>query len=248
MEKSTTEAAAQGAETVLIACAHGTDNAEGRARINQLRADLAALRPGLSVLEAYVDVQEPALPEVMAGLPDGVRAVVVPLLLTVGFHVQVDIAQAVEGRPGSLAAAPLGPDPRLAGLLDARLGELPPDWAIVLAAAGSSRPEAAEQIEVLAADLSVRRSQRVLAAYGASAAPTVPDAVAQLRAAGAAGVAIASYLLAPGYFHSQLGKAGADLVSGPLLPSGLVAQLALEHFDAAAGAQGQAHPRPKECV
>ncbi|MCQ9164925.1 sirohydrochlorin chelatase [Arthrobacter sp. STN4] len=222
--------------TVMIACAHGTNNADGRARINRLRADIADLRPGLAVLEAYVDVQEPALPEVIAGLPAGMRAVVVPLLLTVGFHVQVDIAHAVARRPGSLAAAPLGPDPRLAKLLDERLGALPAHWGIVLAAAGSSRPEAAGQIEVLAADLAVRRPETVLAAYGASAKPTVPDAVAQLRAQGAAGVAVASYLLAPGYFHDQLGTAGADRVSEPLLPSPLVAQLALEHFDAAVAA------------
>jgi len=222
-----------GLETVMVACSHGTNNTEGRARINQLRADIAALRPGLTVLEAYVDVQEPALPDVVAGLPEGVRAVVVPLLLTVGYHVQVDIAQAVASRPGTLAAAPLGPDPRLAGLLHERLGTLPHGWGIVLAAAGSSRPEAAEQIEVLAADLAVRRPERVLAAYGASARPSVPEAVAQLRADGASGVAVASYLLAPGYFHDQLSLAGADAVSEPLLPSGLVAQLALEHFDAA---------------
>jgi sirohydrochlorin ferrochelatase len=222
-----------GHETVMIACAHGTNNAQGRERIDQVRADIATLRPGLSVLEAYVDVQEPALPDVVASLAPGVRAVVVPLLLTVGFHVQVDIAQAVAGRPNTFAAAPLGPDPRLAKLLDERLGKLPATWGIVLAAAGSSRPEAAEQVEVLAADLAVRRPQRILPAYGASAAPSVPEAVAQLRAEGAAGVAIASYLLAPGYFHDQLATAGADVVTAPLLPSTLLAELALEHFDRA---------------
>lgn len=217
----------------MIACAHGTGNAEGQARINQLRADIAALRPGLPVLEAYVDVQNPALPDVVAAVPTGVRAVVVPLLLTVGFHVQVDIAEAVASRPNTLAAAPLGPDPRLAQLLSERLGELPADWGIVLAAAGSSRPEAAEHIEVLAAHLAVLRPQRIVAAYGASASPLVPDAVTQLREGGAAGVAVASYLLAPGFFHEQLSRAGADSVAVPLLPSALLAELALEHFDAA---------------
>lgn len=219
--------------TVMIACAHGTNNPQGQECINQLRAEIARLRPGLEVLEAYVDVQEPALPGVVAGLPEDVQAVVVPLLLTVGYHVQVDIAEAVASRPLTAAAAPLGPDPRLAKLLDERLGELPADWGIVLAAAGSSRPEAAEQVEVLAADLAVRRPQRILAAYGASATPSVPEAVAQLRASGAAGVAIASYLLAPGYFHDQLSLAGAESVAGPLLPATLLAELALEHFDTA---------------
>lgn len=236
MGMASTESTATGPETVMIACAHGTNNAEGRERINEVRAEIAALRPGVKVLEAYVDVQEPALPDVVAGLAAGVRAVVVPLLLTVGFHVQVDIAEAVASRPDTVAAAPLGPDPRLAKLLDERLGELPPGWGIVLAAAGSSRPEAAEQIEVLAADLAVRRPERIVPAYGASARPSVPEAVAQLRSEGVAGVAIASYLLSPGYFHDQLAKTGADVVAKPLLPSALLAELALEHFDAAVSA------------
>lgn len=229
-------------QSIMIACAHGTNDAGGQDRINQLRADIAQLRPGLTVLAAYVDVQQPALPDVVAGLAPESRAVVVPLLLTVGYHVQVDIAEAVASRPNTFAAAPLGPDPRLAKLLDERLGELPADWGIVLAAAGSSRPEAAEQIEVLAADLALRRPERVLAAYGASAKPSVPEAVAALRAAGAPGVAVASYLLAPGYFHEQLSLAGADLVAEPLLPSGLLAELALEHFDRAPSRAGSATP------
>lgn len=228
------------ARTVLIACAHGTDNFHGRARINQLRAEIAALRPELEVLEAYVDVQSPALSDVVAALPEDAVGVVVPLLLTTGFHVEHDVAQAVASHPGLRAAAPLGPDPRLAALLSVRLGEVPLDWGIVLAAAGSSRPQAAEQIEVLAADLAVLRPQKVIAAYGASASPLVPDAVAQLRAEGAAGVVVASYLLAPGYFHDQLQLAGADVVTWPLLPSTLVAELALEHFDAANHQHGTA--------
>lgn len=228
-------------QSILIACAHGTNDPEGQTRINQLRADIAALRPGLTVVEAYVDVQQPALPDVVAGLAPGARAVVVPLLLTVGYHVQVDIAEAVASRPNTLAAAPLGPDPRLAQLLDERLGTLPPGWALVLAAAGSSRPEAAEAIEVLAADLALRRPERVLAGYGASTRPSVPEAVAALRDSGAAGVAVASYLLAPGYFHDQLSLAGADFVAEPLLPSALLARLALGHFDAAVSSGGTAN-------
>ncbi|WP_026555923.1 sirohydrochlorin chelatase [Arthrobacter sp. 35W] len=220
----------------IIACAHGTNNAEGQARINQIRADIAALRPGVDVLEAYVDVQDPALPAVVGSLPAGAPAVVVPLLLSVGYHVRVDIAEAVASRPSLAAAEPLGPDPRLAALLDERLGTLDAidggSWGVVLAAAGSSNPEAAESVAELAADLQGLRSEPVLAGYGASAEPSVPDAVAALRARGCTHVAIASYLLAPGYFHDQLSLAGADVVSPPLLPSPLIAELALERFDA----------------
>ncbi len=227
---------------VLIACAHGTRSPEGQACIDALRAEIAAQRPRLTVLQAYVDVQEPALPDVVAGLtaktPTETPAVVVPLLLSVGFHVRVDIARAVEAVEGLTAAEPLGPDPRLARLLhgrlqDSRPGGVPQDWGIVLASAGSSEPAAAVSVGVIAAGLGQLRSNRILAGYGAGAEPSVPDAVAQLRAQGCAHVAIASYLLAPGFFHEQLAKAGADLVTAPLLPEGAdtIARIALERFE-----------------
>ena len=221
------------AQPVLIACSHGTSNPEGRECIDRLRQQIAALRPGLEVLEAYVDVQEPALPDVVDALPDGTAAVVVPLLLSVGYHVRVDIARAVASRTGIRAAAPLGPDPRLAELLRERLQGVPEDWGIVLAAAGSSDPAAAESVEQLAGSLRRLLPQRILAGYGASAQPSVPDAVERLKAQGAAKVAIASYLLAPGFFHDQLAKAGADLVTAPLLPAEVLAELALERYDQA---------------
>ena len=44
---------------------------------------------------------------------------------------------------------------------------------------------------------------------------------------------IASYLLAPGFFHDQLAKAGADVVTQPLLPSPTLAEIALDRYDAA---------------
>ncbi|PNH85501.1 sirohydrochlorin chelatase [Arthrobacter sp. AFG20] len=254
---------------ILIACAHGTSNAQGAAEVNALRDAIAALRPGLDVREAYVDVQQPDLVDVVAGLPEdqiagapqtaggpgaaAASAVVVPLLLSVGYHVKVDIAKAVKSRPGTAAAAPLGPDPRLAALLDQRLREagVTDNDAIVLAAAGSSNPNAAVSVEELAEQLRALRSNRIVPAYGASAKPSVPEAVAMLReeAAGGAGagesaggvsvggrVVVASYLLAPGFFHDQLAKAGADLVTEPLLPSPVLAEIALERYDAALAA------------
>lgn len=239
---------------ILIACAHGTSSPLGAAEVNALRDGIAALRPGLDVREAYVDVQDPDLPAVVAGLPEGEAAVVVPLLLSVGYHVKVDIARAVKSRADTFAAAPLGPDPRLAALLDVRLREagVKGEDAVVLAAAGSSDPTAAQNVEELAAQLRALRSNRIVAAYGASAKPSVPEAVAMLReeAAGGAGagksaggvdvggrVVIASYLLAPGFFHDQLAKAGADLVTAALLPSPVLAEIALERYDAALAAR-----------
>ena len=220
---------------ILIACAHGTSSIEGAAEVNALRGEMAALRPGLDVRAAYVDVQDPDLPDVVAGLPAGAHAVVVPLLLSVGYHVKVDIARAAGSRPETRAAAPLGPDPRLAALLDRRLREagVTDNDAVVLAAAGSSDPAAAQNVEELAGALRALRPNRIVAAYGSAATPSVPEAVAMLRSGTEGRVVIAAYLLAPGFFHDQLGKAGADLVTAALLPSPVLAEIALERYDGA---------------
>lgn len=216
---------------VLIACSHGTSSPEGQAAVNRLRDEMRALRPDLDIREAYVDVQEPDLPGVVAALPDG-PAVIVPLLLSVGYHVKVDIAEAVQSRPETFAAAPLGPDPRLAQLLEQRLEEcgVKAADAVVLAAAGSSDACAAVDVEELAGQLKGLRIGPIAVGYGASARPSVPEAVAQAQD-GAETPAIASYLLAPGYFHDQLAKAGGSVVSAPLLPSTAVAEIALARYD-----------------
>ncbi|MGC7150307.1 sirohydrochlorin chelatase [Paenarthrobacter ureafaciens] len=222
---------------VLIACAHGTRNAEGQAAIRKVMAEIEDLRPGLQVLEAYVDVQEPELSGVVEGLPEGTAAVVVPLLLSTGFHIKVDVPKAIKSRPDVVAARPLGPDPRLAELLakHLRAAGLQENDGVLLAAAGSSLPDGSVDSEEQARLLAELLPNKVRVAYGASAEPNVPDGVASLRAELAQDggrVFIASYLLATGYFHDQLFKAGADVVTAPLLPSRVLAEIALERYDA----------------
>ncbi|AFR30130.1 CbiX/SirB N-terminal domain-containing protein [Arthrobacter sp. Rue61a] len=224
---------------VLIACAHGTRNAEGQAAIRRVMAEIETLRPGLRVVEAYVDVQEPELGGVVEGLPEGTAAVVVPLLLSTGFHIKVDVPKAIKTRPEVVAARPLGPDPRLAELLATHLraAGLTENDGVLLAAAGSSLPDGSVDSEEQARLLGELLPNKVRVAYGASAQPTVPDGVASLRAelaadGGTGKVFIASYLLATGYFHDQLAKAGADVVAAPLLPSPVLAEIALERYDA----------------
>lgn len=200
-------------------------------------ADIEDLRPGLQVLEAYVDVQEPELSGVVEGLPEGTAAVVVPLLLSTGFHIKVDVPKAIKSRPEVVAARPLGPDLRLAELLakHLRAAGLKDNDGVLLAAAGSSLPDGSVDSEEQARLLAELLPNKVRVAYGASAEPNVPDGVASLRAELAQDggrVFIASYLLATGYFHDQLFKAGADVVTAPLLPSPVLAEIALERYDA----------------
>ncbi|WP_405472708.1 sirohydrochlorin chelatase [Paenarthrobacter ilicis] len=224
---------------VLIACAHGTRNPVGQAAIRKVMAEIGELRPGLQVVEAYVDVQEPELGGVVEGLPEGTDAVVVPLLLSTGFHIKVDVPKAIKSRPEVVAARPLGPDPRLAELLATHLraAGLEENDGVLLAAAGSSLPDGSIDSEEQARLLGGLLPNKVRVAYGASAQPTVPDGVASLRAELAADgnngrVFIASYLLATGYFHDQLAKSGADVIAAPLLPSKVLAEIALERYDA----------------
>lgn len=225
---------------ILVGCSHGTDNPRGREAISALLDAVRAARPGLDVREAFVDVQQPRVATVVeAALAEGRDVVVAPLLLSAGFHVHVDVAAAVAVSPHAVASGALGPDPRLAGLLAARLravGARPGD-AVVLAAAGSSDPRSAQAVEQVAAALrEAWPDGPVTVGYGAGCAPRVPDAVAAARAAGARRVVVASYLLASGYFHDRLLASGADLVTDPLTPDRRLVDVVLDRFDHAARA------------
>jgi sirohydrochlorin ferrochelatase len=233
---------------VLLVCAHGTRSAAGAAQVSALVDEVAARRPGLAVRAAYVDVQQPHLPTALAAL-DGSEVVVVPLLLSAGFHVHVDIRQAVQAAGDRVrAAGALGPDPALVTVLAERLaaaitpvggagsgggtggGAVRADH-VVVAAAGSSDAQAVADVERTGRDLAAALGVPVGAGYLSAAAPTVAEAVAAARTAGARTVAIATYLLAPGFFADRLAEAGADLVTAPLLPHPALADLVLRRYD-----------------
>ena len=224
---------------VLVACAHGTRNPTGRRLIAELALAARRMRPGLTTTAAFVDVQPPTVVDVVAGLAG--PAVVVPVLLSGGFHVHVDIAGAVDQRADAVAARPLGPDARLAEVLHTRLVEagadpVDPGTAVVVAAAGSSDARATADVERTAEMLQQSWAGPVTTGFGSAAQPPVPDAVAAARAAGAARVVVASYLLAPGHFRDKLDAAGADLVTAPLLPDDRIAAVLLDRYDAAVSA------------
>jgi sirohydrochlorin ferrochelatase len=224
---------------VLVACGHGTRDPVGRRVLAELRLDVERARPGLAVVAASVDVQRPALPEVVARLSaEGRSSVVVPLLLSAGYHVRVDVADAVAASGGlATAAAALGPDPALVDVLVDRLAEAgaATDVPVVLVAAGSSDPRALADVDAIADDLAARRGAPVRPAYLSAAAPRAAEAVAHLRAESPPGtqVAVATYLLAPGDFSRRLASVGADLVTAPLAPHPLLAELVVRRYDEA---------------
>jgi len=204
-----------------------------------LRLEIAEARPGTEVRAAHIDVHKPALNDVVYRLAAQGRAMVVaPLLLSTGYHVRVDIALAVESAGGlAVAAAPLGPDPLLLGVLQQRLAEsgAAADDPVVLAAAGSRDPVAAAAVEQMVTALAARRGAPVTVGYLAATSPTVAEAVTRSRRDyPGRPVAIASYLLAPGHFAARLEAAGADHLTAPLAPHPDLATLALQRYDQAA--------------
>jgi sirohydrochlorin ferrochelatase len=190
-------------------------------------------RPDIEVRLSWVELVDPDLPAALAAVPAGRRVVVVPLLLSAGYHDRVDIPAAIRStRPDAVQAAVLGPDPLLAGALADRLveaGRRPGD-TVVLAAAGSSDPGAIAAVHTQAALLAADLGVPVTAAFGSTALPDVRSAVAAARPGR---VAIAPYLLAPGFFTERLAEAGADVVAAPLGAHPAVVTLALRRYDEA---------------
>ncbi|KUG60754.1 sirohydrochlorin chelatase [Nesterenkonia jeotgali] len=210
----------------LVAVSHGTSNPEGQRLVTQLahRVREAAAAQGRQELIrlGHVDVQQPDVPASLAALPQELAAVVVPLLLSAGFHVNVDLRKdtADLDRPVTVAAA-LGPDDRLVDLLLRRMQESgvdPARDALIFAAAGSSDSSAVRDCQDMAARLQRRLGRPVQDAYLSFAQPSVKTAVAQARETARGRVVLISYLLAPGYFQNLLQRAGADLVTSSLLP------------------------------
>jgi len=196
----------------LVVCSHGTRSGVGAARVSGLVSAVAAALPSVDVCEAHVDVHPPFLDDVLTP-----GAVVVPLLLAAGYHVNVDIAAAASRAAASVTPT-LGPDRMLTSVLSARLGELEPDDVVVLAAAGSSVAGSDQATREVARHLSYRLGRPVPVGYGAASGPRLDDLVAGLRQTHPGRhVVAASYLLAPGHFYNRVLASGADDVTEPLL-------------------------------
>ncbi|WP_367882060.1 nitrite reductase small subunit NirD [Rathayibacter oskolensis] len=207
--------------TALVAASHGTSDDDGRRAVAALVEAVRRANPAVDVLDSFVDVQQPDVPAVLGTLEPGRAAVVVPLLLSAGYHVHVDLAEAATEaeRPVRVSGA-LGPDPRLARVLARRLREagLADGDRVVLAAAGSSDAGAVDDCWTTGRLLAAELGREVAVSFISAAEPRVPEAVAAERAAHAgARVVVATYLLAPGYFAGLAASAGADLTSAPLL-------------------------------
>ena len=223
-------------ERALVAVAHGSADPRAAAAIGELIPLVArrACERGLSAPElrvAYLGHAAPSVPQVMGTFGPGAQVTVLPLLLTAAYHSKTDIprllARADTGRQNVTYGEPLGPHPLLLRALERRLPEValqkPSEVGVVLAAAGSSDPEANAIVARLAAQWQAGAGWfAVRPAYASAARPAPAQAVAELLKAGARRVVVASYLLAPGLFADRIRDAslaaGAAAVSPALLP------------------------------
>jgi uroporphyrin-III C-methyltransferase / precorrin-2 dehydrogenase / sirohydrochlorin ferrochelatase len=230
---------------VLLAVAHGSRDPAAQECVLALTGRVARLAAGTPVRTAFVQNAAPSLAE---GLHDAVTqamkgegeagggVVVVPLLLSSGYHLSSDIAGAARGA-GVTVAAPLGPGRRLVRPLADRLAEagVPGQVPVVLAAAGSRDQRALADIRRQAAMLTAHRRAPVVAAFASAARPTVDEAVSFLASLTGQPVAVASYLLAPGLFHDRLRLSAGRWVGVMIGGQPVAAELVLESFRAAAG-------------
>ena len=190
----------------MILAAHGSAHPGHTAVFEWVAARIVGSRPDLDVLVGYLDHCNPRL----ADLPTA-GAVVVPMLLGPGRHLDVDVPAAA---PDAIVATPIGPDLRLMAVVADRLVEA--GWKagtpVTLAAASEeSLSPAAEQLSSL---------------LGVAVTP----AVAQPELTGAA---IATYLLAPGHFAEIIVSCGAPVISAPIGADPRVADVAMSRYDAA---------------
>jgi sirohydrochlorin ferrochelatase len=259
-------------EPVLVAVAHGSPDPRASATIDELMTAVAdrADRRGLQAADmrtAYLGHATPSLPQVMGAIEAGRQVRVLPLLLTAAYHSKTDIPRVLAREfprlPVSYGAT-LGPHPLLLRALERRLAEADPlshhdrgRTGVVLAAAGSTDPEAnatiarfAAQWQARAGWFAVRQASAALlspsppgaldAPFGSREGPgssTPAEAVTGLLRAGARRVLVATYLLAPGFFADRIRAsalaAGAAAVSPALGALPEVAEVILDRYQEA---------------
>jgi sirohydrochlorin ferrochelatase len=241
----------------VVLVAHGSRDPVAAATTRALARTVAALRPGLDVRVAFLELAVPRPAQVLEAI--GGPAIVVPLLLTKAFHGRVDLPAQVAGFDVTITQ-PLGEvsEPLLRGL-SRRLHEagsravaprseerarhsdsanLRHSYdALVLAAAGTRVASARETVHEVAAALGERVGVPVMAAWASAAQPSGAQAVEALRAAGARRVAVASYFLARGQlYNTVVGSAidaGAVAAAEPLGASWDLARLIVDRTESA---------------
>ncbi|WP_299570680.1 sirohydrochlorin chelatase [uncultured Williamsia sp.] len=185
--------------------AHGSRDPRFAATARQVRDAVERDDPAIRVEVAYLDLDEPSVPDALARLDGDVA--VVPLLLGDAFHNRVDLPAllAESARPGLRTAhAPVLADPRLTDALADRALDagLETGDGVLMCAVGSSDAAADSATVRRGADLADTLARRGLDVAVDVAFATRSDSVlaadGRLRAAGATRVLVAPWFLSAG--------------------------------------------------
>jgi sirohydrochlorin ferrochelatase len=205
----------------LVLAAHGSAHPGYTAIFEWIADRIVGSRPDLDVRVGYLDHNSPRLAE----LPTS-GAIVVPMLLSRGYHQDSDIPAAA---PEAIVTKPLGPDPLIAQVLANRL--IAAGWQqgtpVTLAAAGSTDPRGIVDARTAAEQLGAILRVEVTPAFAGVGEPSLRDVEP---------AAVATYLIAPGHFADVIAACGAPVVSAPIGADPRVADLALQRYDVAAPA------------
>ncbi len=195
---------------------------------------------------AFCEQNFPNLRDVLAATGN---AVVVPLLLADAYHARVDIpAMIAESGAGARQADVLGEDDRLIAVLRQRLthagvSQLDPEVGVLVAAVGSSRPQANARTALVADYLAQHTRWTATTAFATGPRPTLAEAAETLRDRGASRLVIAPWFLAHGRITDRVAdfaRAQGIPMAAPLGPHRLVADTVLDRFDEAVAARAAA--------
>lgn len=224
----------------LVTVAHGTRKASGNEVAREITA-AAGSALGVEAVCSYVELCEPLFETVVAA--SATPTIVVPLLLSTGFHLRQDLPRMARAAAGPLVLGrPLGAHHLLAEAQVAQLlaaGARPGEGRLVLLAAGSSDPLATRDL--------TRAAELLGLAWGTPGSVEIATLSALGRRPAEVvrpGDLVSPYLLAPGFFadraRAESLAAGAALVADVIGPHPLVVDLVVQRTNALAAARASA--------
>jgi sirohydrochlorin ferrochelatase len=200
----------------LVLAGHGSRDPRFAEVMTRLAEQVRRRLPDVAVRIGFLDHALPRLRGVATS-----DCIVVPVLLTSGYHVRRDIPSRLPA--GAQVTAPIGPDPRIAALLARRVHAAGWDGAgpVALAAAGSADPHAIADVQRMAGQLGGVLGTEVDAVFVGSGPTRLGDCAAPT---------VVSYLLAPGRFADRVASHRATTVIGPIGADPVLAEIVADRY------------------
>lgn len=218
----------------LVAVAHGSRDSCYLQDVETLITMVRELRPELPVLTTFLEFSTPLFNDLVesADLQTS-EPVVVPLLLSRGFHLENDV-EPVAKSANAIVSDPLGPELELIDIMVNELSSATSlrDSPVIFVSAGTKDKDGQADIDLSRTLLEDRLGVEVIAAYSGGSGPSADEVASTLRSSGAE-FSICAYLLGRGRFYSSLMKLGAKSVTLPLGSYRSVARLILKRYDQA---------------